>query len=136
MSREIKFRAKVADSDYENEKQSEMIGSFVHFTGFIGLENDIGYVEQLEEIHGVGWFDVDIKTLGQYTGLKDKDGTDIFEGDIVQFKSIRDIIERYEVEYTNYGEWAIGMHRLSMRFRSCEVIGNVHEHSHLLEETE
>lgn len=70
-----------------------------------------------------------------FTGLKDKHGTGIFEGDIVQFKSIRDIIERYEVEYTNYGEWAIGMHRLSMRFRSCEVIGNVHEHSHLLEET-
>lgn len=162
MSREIKFRAKVADSDYENEKQSEMIGSFVHFTGFIGLENDTGYVEQLEEIHGVGWFDVDLKTLGQYTGLKDKRGTEIFEGDILNCKcwdkrksSIDGFDPLGETPYfyrNSVIEWWHSHCNLGYRLRDgkgktlmikpsslnameVEVIGNIYEHKHLLEET-
>lgn len=118
MSREIKFRAW--------DKFSKRMHSNVQS----GVYEDPDDWTEFNTVLGLECFEV-----MQYTGLKDKDGKEIYEGDIVQFKSIRDIIERYEVEYTNYGEWAIGMHRLSMRFRSCEVIGNVHEHSHLLEET-
>lgn len=119
MSREIKFRG-----------WHKGLNKWVY--GFLTRnKNGVYFIENADNVYGIA----DEKSVGQYTGLKDKHGMEIFEGDIVQFKSIRDIIERYEVEYTNYGEWAIGMHRLSMRFRSCEVIGNVHEHSHLLEET-
>ncbi len=150
MSREIKFRAKVADSDYENEKQSEIIGSFVHFTGFIGLENDIGYVEQLEEIHGVGWFDVDLKTVGQYTGLKDKNGKEIYEGDIVEyndFNSLRtgghaeDKIIVGKVAFS-CGMWMVeenncghDLYEGLVNDEELEIIGNIYENPELLEAT-
>jgi len=147
MSREIKFRAKVADSDYENEKQSDMIGSFVHFTGFIGLENDIGYVEQLEEIHGVGWFDVDLKTLGQYTGLKDKNGKEIYEGDIVDYlgdielanSNVLRVIEYKDEEACFVARLPIGDYSsdkaVYLNEHDFKVIGNIYENLELLEAT-
>ena len=52
-------------------------------------------------------FDIDIDTLGEYTGLTDKNGTRIFEGDII--KSEQDgmigVIRFGEYQTTNWGEW-------------------------------
>ncbi|WP_312507681.1 YopX family protein [Lysinibacillus sp.] len=118
MSREIKFRA-----------WDGMEWSYSSAVDYVEDENTWRIFDQLNE----EW--LYCLQPYQYTGLMDKNGKEIYEGDIVQFKSIRDIIERYEVEYTNYGEWAIGMHRLSMRFKSCEVIGNIYENPELLEVT-
>jgi len=138
MIREIKFRAKVADSDYENEKQSKMIGSFVHFTGFIDLENDIGYVEQFEKINGVGWIDVDLKTLGQYTGLKDKKGKEIYEGDLL--KHPLGVIA--EINYADEFAAFLAGYFIGKSYRRdlldplyislCEVIGNKYDNPELL----
>lgn len=84
------------------------------------------------------------ETVGQFTGLTDKNGTKIFEGDIVKTK-----IERMEFTTTVvWGEkskgWSIKCDRTgrekwgkikyySLPFsHNIDVIGNVHDNSELL----
>lgn len=79
------------------------------------------------------------ETIGQFTGLTDKNGTKIFEGDILNFFD-------NDGEYTNYeivwfgNKWAVVMcgtniaDDLDMFF--CEysdIIGNIHDNAELLE---
>lgn len=148
--REILFRAKVADSEYDNEKQLEMIGSFVHFNGFIDLGDNIGYVEQLEDIKGVGWFDIDLETLGQYTGLKDKNGNKIFEGDILRYLDSYDCSNEsgYDFEeFLNVGEVIFNKDKARFDITNksdisyddwietvsdCEIIGNIYDNTETL----
>ena len=76
----------------------------------------------------------------QYTGLKDKNGKEIYEGDIVKFKWTKRL---YVVAYRLYDasfilendEWEETIH-LSLDKDNYEVIGNIHENPELLEEEE
>ena len=84
--------------------------------------------------------DVDKETVGQYTGLKDKNGKEIYEGDIVKVftsKKWRIGIIIYEhsgftIDVTNNKELKYG--RTSIIENLTEVIGNIYDNPELLRE--
>lgn len=63
----------------------------------------------------------------QCTGLKDKNGKLIYEGDI--------IYPNYEIKWSSLGYVLPNGNNLSFYNGSCEVIGNIHENPELLKES-
>lgn len=80
---------------------------------------------------------IDPATVGQYTGLKDKNGKRIWEGDIVT-RILFDKLYQYEVVYqTGYASFdgirKGGFISFGNDGDCFEVIGNIHDNPELLE---
>lgn len=75
------------------------------------------------------------ETIGQYTGLTDKKGKKIFEGDILENEegSIYSASYSNEVVFRKGLFFADGiLEFLPNDFELCEVIGNIHDNPELL----
>ena len=129
--REILFRGKLKTDNGEYKKGDWVYGDFV--TLIDGKEKHL-------HIYGKG--EVKAETIGQYTGLTDKNGTKIFEGDIHERDNYFFIVKygKYNDCETNedgYGWYFENAYKKCEGFcgdeeRYVNIIGNIHDNPELL----
>lgn len=133
MSREIKFRAWDKSSEY------------MHSNVQSGVYEDPDEWTEFSTVLGLECFEV-----MQYTGLKDKNGKEIYEGDIVEYNDFNSLRTGGHAEdKIIVGKVTFGCGMWMVEEKNCghdlyeglvndeelEVIGNIYENPELLEET-
>ena len=127
--REIKFR------EWETERKTMVIGEREDYDDSVGFR--FAHEEGGERI------------LMQSTGMKDKNGNEIFDADIIKFseRSINGFVSTHtcRVFQSENGAWRVEGHpdfdtsyrtrrELYLIRKICEVIGNIYENPELLKE--
>ena len=161
MTREIKFRGKAADVEQPSSGKMHKAGEWVY--GNLCGHPDKIEIEEVIRMSSKYWHIpstiIDPNTVGQFTGLHDKNGKEIYEGDILVRRVINDGCgthdkEPLEVVFMNgaFGirldrgkvyeefEWICKEHSWSSMGASgetkyeYEVIGNIYDNPELLKE--
>ena len=128
--REIKFRA------WHKEKKEIVDVEEIDFMNKVINYIDNDYENNRQEIRGAYFEDVE---LMQYTGLKDKNNKEIYEGDVLSNgndeKPYKVIFENgsfraeFEGDFEEYSFYLI-----DIVAQHCEIVGNIYQNPELLGE--
>nr|WP_294039029.1 YopX family protein [uncultured Ruminococcus sp.] len=122
MDREILFRGK-----FGNEWKY----------GFLSIEPKGLVIKEPYKNESSNVWHIDVDTVGQYTGLTDKNGTKIFEGDIVKYgDTVHNIVFEQRNGTAYFGLVYSTLETLSFGYyqdlKQIEVIGNIYDNPELL----
>ena len=125
--REIKFRGKRLDN-----------GEWIE--GDLLRMDDHWFIFPDPAPEGIDKYEVDPATVGEYTGLKDRNGKEVYEGDVMKIPETdfnAEIIGRVLFDDDAYyiiplrGGHLWGLH-WSLRKHDAKIIGNIHDNLELL----
>jgi len=121
MNREIKFRGKRIDNE-------EWVYGY-----FYTIQNKEHYILQPCTL-GVEHVEVNSDTVGQFTVLKDKNGKEIYDGDIIKIFDEEGFIKTVSTQIPcGCCDLCVGeLNRGESVFCQIEVIGNIHDNPELI----
>jgi uncharacterized phage protein (TIGR01671 family) len=143
--RKIKFRIFL-----KKEKKMFQLHTLFDFeigTGFIFIDNNIAYCKTIDRGKTFSVIDYPDCELMQFTGLLDKNGKEIYEGDIlnhgnylngsVNGKYIHNVEwgetgDSDGYNYEKHFEYVVGRNSLADVYKTSEIIGNIFSDPELL----
>jgi len=136
--REILFRGKDKNGDWVKGSYINVGDDKIHriWITFTEQEKQMHKGTAIEDAKGY-WEDVIPETVGQFTGLYDKNGKRIFEGDIVKGAWNTVFVVYYDECYLQFRSKKADGYGRELDYygesNTCEVIGNIHDNPELLE---
>ncbi|MBQ3215780.1 MAG: hypothetical protein IJB11_06665 [Oscillospiraceae bacterium] len=134
--REILFRAKRLDNGEWVEGVPFIAANCCKMIQAVAVHPD--FVDEGNVYYSEG-YPVDPNTVGQHTGLTDKNGRKIFEGDVCRFYGAEGYSDYVVFWDDTTSQWTVRQIDLGAKdvldsyfAECCEVIGNIHDNPELL----
>lgn len=99
------------------------------------MEKRKGYIIPCGDYTLTDWsnyYGIEYYKVMQFTGLKDKNDKEIYEGDIVQYIDDFDQVLIGKIQYIENGFWVKEKNEACFMPAVCEVIGNIYENPEII----